>query len=141
MNTMQETFGAMHKLAVASALLLAMAFNANAQVKTETSVTPAGPATTTVSVEHGTVVYVSGNNLVVRADDGTLRHFNNIPDTTTVTVDGKQLNVHQLTPGMTLERQTISTSTPRRITTIKTVTGTVWHVDPPRLGHLENGKQ
>jgi hypothetical protein len=130
MNAMQETLGVVHKLVAVGALLLAVTFNANAQVKTETNITP-GASTTTVSVERGTVVYVSGNNLVVRKDDGTLMHFNNVPDTTTVTVDGKQLNVHQLTPGMQIERQTITTATPRRITTIKTVTGTVWSVSPP----------
>jgi hypothetical protein len=32
---------------------------------------------------------------------------------------------------MTIERQTIVTTIPKRITTIKTVTGTVWHVNPP----------
>jgi hypothetical protein len=88
-------------------------------------------STKTVKVERGTVVAVSGNNLIVKADDGSLRDFNNVPDTTTVTVDGKQLNVHQLTPGMTIERQTITTASPRMITTVKTVTGKVWHVTPP----------
>jgi hypothetical protein len=101
-----------------------------------------GAATKSVKVERGTVVYVSGNNVVVKADDGTLRHFNNVPDSTTVTVDGKQLNVHQLQPGMTVERQTITTTTPQVITTIKTVSGTVWFINPPNsvILTMENGK-
>ena len=125
----------------AGALFLAFAFATFAQVQTQTQ-TQAGPATTDVKVERGTIVYVSGNNVVVKKDDGTILHFDNVPDTTTVTVDGKQLNVHQLTVGMKVERQTITTTTPKMITTIKTVTGTVWQVSPPTsvILTMENGK-
>src|SRR5271154_6934463 len=130
MKAKQRRAGAVRKVLVAASLL-AIAFTAKAQVQTTTTTAPAGAPMKTTSVERGTVVAVSGNNLIVKADDGTLRDFNNVPDTTTVTVDGKQLNIHQLTPGMTIERQTISTTTPRRITVVKTVTGTVWHVSPP----------
>jgi hypothetical protein len=115
----------------ATALCIGFSMAASAQVQTDTTVTPQGSPSTTVKVERGQVVYVSGNNVVVKAEDGTLRHFDNVPETTTVTVDGKQLNVHQLKPGMTIERQTITTTTPRMITTVKTVTGTVWNVMPP----------
>jgi len=88
------------------------------------------------------VVYVSGNSCVIKADDGTLRHFDNVPDSVTVTVDGKQLNIHQLQPGMTVERQTITTTTPKIITTIKTVSGTVWFINPPNsvILTMDNGK-
>ena len=57
-------------------------------------------------------------------------------------MDGQQLSVHNIQPGMTIERTTITTTTPRLITTIKTVSGTVWHVDPPTsvILTLENGK-
>jgi hypothetical protein len=43
---------------------------------------------------------------------------------------------------MTIERTTITTTTPRVITTIKTVTGTVWSVIPPTsvILTLEDGK-
>jgi hypothetical protein len=101
-----------------------------------------GEPTKSVKVERGTIVYVSGNNVVVKMEDGTLRHFDNVPESTTVTVDGKQLNVHQLQPGMTVERQTITTTTPKMITTIKTVTGTVWQVFPPNsvILRMDNGK-
>lgn len=131
----------MQKLVVAASFL-AIAFTAQAQVQTTTTTAPAGAPTTTVKVERGTVVAVSGNNLVVKAEDGSLRDFNDVPDTTTVTVDGKQLNVHQLTPGMTIERQTVTTASPRMITTVKTVTGKVWHVTPPDyvILTLEDGK-
>jgi hypothetical protein len=64
-------------------------------------------------------------------EDGSLRDFNNVPDSVTVNVGGQQLNVHQLKPGMKVERQTITTTTPRVITKVETVTGKVWHVTPP----------
>ncbi len=141
MTSEQRTAGVVGRLVVL-ALFLAIAITAQAQVQTTTSTAPTGAATTTVKVERGTVVAVSGNNLVVKADDGSLRDFNDVPDTTTVTVDGKQLNVHQLTPGMTIERQTVTTVSPRVVTTVKTVTGTVWHVTPPNyvILTLEDGK-
>jgi hypothetical protein len=115
---------------------------ASAQVETTTKTTQDGAATKTVKVEKGTVVYVSGNSCVIKAEDGTLRHFDNVPESVTVTVDGKQLNIHQLQPGMTVERQTITTTTPKVITTIKTVTGTVWYVNPPNsvILTMENNK-
>jgi hypothetical protein len=142
MNAKQQTVRVLHKLLVAAGTLLAIGFITIAQVQTETKTAPIAAPTKTVKVERGTVVYVSGNNLVVKADDGTLRHFDNVPDTTTVTVGGQQLNVHQLKPGMQLERQTITTSTPRMITTVKTVTGTVWQVQPPNwvILRLEDNK-
>jgi LPXTG-motif cell wall-anchored protein len=124
------------------ALCLAFTFVTNAQVQTQTKSTPIAAPTTSVKVERGTIVYVNGNNVVVKAEDGKLVHFDNVPDTTTVTVDGKQLNVHQLTPGMQVERQTITTTVPKMITTIKTVSGVVWNVNPPSsvILRMENGK-
>jgi hypothetical protein len=125
----------------AGVLCTALAIGTNAQVETSTSVS-SGPATKVVKVERGTVVHVAGNNVVIKAEDGTLRDFNNVPDSVTVTVDGKQLNVHQLQPGMTVERTTITTTTPKVITTTKTVSGTVFNVIPPVsvILTMEDGK-
>jgi hypothetical protein len=124
------------------ALCLTLAFATNAQVQTQRKSTQIAAPTTSVKVERGTIVYVNGNNVVVKAEDGKLVHFDNVPDTTTVTVDGKQLNVHQLAPGMQVERQTITTTVPKMITTIKTVSGVVWYVNPPSsvILRMENGK-
>ena len=46
-------------------------------------------------------------------------------------MDGKQLGIHELKPGMKLQRSTVTTTTPQVVTTIQTVTGKVWHVTPP----------
>jgi hypothetical protein len=107
-----------------------LSIQAAAQVQTEKS-EAVGETTKTVELKRGEVVYVSGNNVVVKMEDGELKHFNNVPDSTTVTVDGQQLNVHQLKVGMKLERQTITSSTPKVVTTVETVTGKVFYVQPP----------
>ena len=42
-----------------------------------------------VRVERGEVLAVEGNDLIVRMADGTIRHFENIPESAKITVDGK----------------------------------------------------
>jgi len=85
---------------------------------------------------------VSGNDLVVKMSDGELRHFSNVPETAKATVDGKELSIHELKPGMQLTRTTIVSTTPKTITTVQTVTGKVWNVMPPNsvILTLENGE-
>jgi hypothetical protein len=121
-------------------LCLSLAFNANSQVKTETTVEQ-GLASQTIKIDTGEVVYVSGHDLVVKTEDGELRHFPNVSDDKTVNVAGKELTIHDLKPGMKLQRTTITSATPRMITTVKTVTGKVWHVSPPNsvILSLEDG--
>src|ERR1700748_2036963 len=82
---------------------LAFAIGITAQVQTDTSVSH-GAASKTVTVEKAQVVAVSGNALLVKMDDGSLRHFSNVPDSTRIDVGGKELGVHDLKPGMTLQR-------------------------------------
>ena len=121
-------------------LCVSLAFNANSQVKTETTVEQ-GLASQTIKIDTGEVVYVSGHDLVVKTEDGELRHFPNVSDDKTVNVAGKELTIHDLKPGMKLQRTTITSTTPRMITTVKTVTGKVWHVSPPNsvILSLEDG--
>jgi len=123
------------------ALCLAFTLSMSAQVQTTTS-TQAGNATATTTVERGEVVYVTGNDLVVKMEDGTIRHFANVPETTKITVGDQQLGIHDLKPGMQLQRTITTTTTPRTITTVKSVTGTVWNVSPPLsvILTMENGK-
>ena len=109
---------------------IAFAASMSAQVKTETS-TMHGPSTQEVKVERGEVVMVTGNDLIVKMDDGTIRHIANVPESARVDVDGQQLGIHDLKPGMKLQKTITTTSTPKTITTVQTVTGKVWHVSPP----------
>jgi LPXTG-motif cell wall-anchored protein len=110
-----------------------------AQVETTQS-TKAGPASKEVTVERGEVVLVNGNDLVVKMEDGSFRHIANVPESAKITVDGKQLGIHDLKPGMKLQRTIITTTTPQVVTTVQTVTGKVWHVTPPNsvILQLEN---
>lgn len=124
-----------------SLICAAFAMVANGQVQTQTEI-QYGQSTRGVELQRGEVVYVAGNEVVVREGDGTYRDFPNVPDSARVTVDGQRLSVHDLRPGMTIERTTITTTTPRVITTIKSLTGTVWSVNPPSsvVLTLEDGK-
>ena len=123
------------------ALCLTLAISTNAQVQTEKS-TIVGKASKEVQVERGEVVLVNGNDLVVKMEDGSIRHFPNVPETARVTVDGKQLGIHDLKPGMKLQRTITTTATPQTIKTVQSVTGKVWHVTPPNsvILTLEDGK-
>jgi len=109
---------------------LAFTLNMTAQVQTKTT-TEKGQAEVQTQVESGEVVTVSGNDLVVKMSDGTIRHFANVPESAKVTVDGQQLGIHDLQPGMKLQRTITTTTTPKTITTVQSVTGTVWHITPP----------
>jgi hypothetical protein len=123
------------------AMFLAFAVGVSAQVQT-TETTTTGHQTHQVSVEHAEVVHVSGNNLVVKMQDGTIRDFTNVPDSARVNVDGQELGIHDLKPGMKLQRTITTTTTPKIITTTQTVTGRIWNVTPPNsvILTLEDGK-
>jgi hypothetical protein len=114
--------------------------NAGAQVQTTTSIRE-GQSSQVVRVDRGEVIAVEGNDLMVRMEDGSLRHFENIPESAKVTVGGKQLGIHDLKPGMKLQRTITTTTTPQTVTTVETVTGKVWYVAPPLtvILTLENG--
>ena len=117
-------------LALAVGVCRYFAITSSAQVKTQTS-TATGQATKEVQVQRAEVVYVSGNDLVVKMEDGTIRHIPNVPESARATVDGKEVGIHDLKPGMKLERTITTTTTPKVVTTVQSVTGKVWHVNPP----------
>ena len=111
-------------------MFFAFAIYISAQVKTETT-TASGTATHAVTVERGEVVLVRGNDLFVKMEDGSTRHFPNVPESARATVGGQQLGIHDLRPGMKLERTITVSTTPKTVTTVQTVTGKVWHINPP----------
>jgi hypothetical protein len=111
-------------------IFLASTIGMSAQVQTQTSTTSHAP-THEVSVARGEVLYVSGNDLIMKMDDGTIRHFDHVPESDRVTVNGQELGIHDLKPGMKLERTLTVVTTPHTITTVMSVTGKVWHVNPP----------
>jgi LPXTG-motif cell wall-anchored protein len=137
MKTSQRTFWISF---IAVTICFAFAISVSAQVQTQTSTHTTGTGHTT-KVENGEVVHVSGNNLVVKMADGTIRDFPNVPDSVKITVDGKELSVHDLKPGMKLQRTITTTSTSRIVKTTQSVTGKVWQVTPPNsvILRLEDG--
>jgi hypothetical protein len=92
-----------------AAVCLTVTLNMSAQVQTTTSTTQ-GKASVVTQVEKGEIVFVSGNSVVVKMADGSLRHFNNVPESARVTVDGQQLGVRELKAGMKVQK-TITTTT------------------------------
>jgi LPXTG-motif cell wall-anchored protein len=92
--------------------------------------TVAWTQTSTTQTQSGTVVYVSGNDVVVKMDDGNIRHVT-APEGATAVVDGKTITVKDLKPGMHLTRTITTTTTPRTIKNVRTVSGKVWYVAAP----------
>ncbi|HTS59561.1 MAG TPA: hypothetical protein VMH03_18610 [Terriglobales bacterium] len=125
----------------AGTICLACALSLSAQVQTETSTSSQTPTTTTHTVG-GTIVYINGNDLIIKMDDGELRHLTNVSPTTTAVVDGKEITVKDAKVGMHLTKTITTTTTPKTITTTQSVTGTVWQVSPPNsvILTLEDGK-
>src|SRR6201987_2812730 len=111
-------------------MCFAFALSMSAQVKTSTETT-SGQASHEMTVERGEVVFVQGNDRVVKMEDGTIRHVANVPESARATVDGRELGIHDLKPGMKLQRTITTTTTPQTVTTVQTVTGKVWHISPP----------
>jgi hypothetical protein len=119
---------------------MTFALSGNAQMNTKMTTT-SGKATQRVKVDRAEVVLVAGNDLVLKMEDGTIRHIANVPQTFRATVDGKEIGIYDLKVGMTLERTTTITTTPKIVTTVQTVKGRVWHVNPPHnvMLALEDG--
>ena len=123
--------GKLIRIAILLTLALFLTFTVSlmAQEKTETTTTQ-GAATQTVKVERGEVIYVSGNDLVLKMENGTYRHVN-VPESATATVDGNQIGIHDVKVGMKLQKTITTTTTPAIITKVETVKGKVFHVNPP----------
>ena len=111
------------------AICVALATVTAAQVETQTTIQRGAP-TQKVQVERAEVVYVAGNDLVIKTNDGQIERVV-VPDEGTVVVDDRELTVHDLKPGMKLQRTITTMVIPTTITAIKTVEGTVFHVTPP----------
>lgn len=89
-----------------------------------------GPARYDTTVKNAEVVYVEGNDLVLRVDNGKIEHLV-VPNTDRFTIDGKEVTVHDLTVGAKLTQTITTTTAPRYVTTVRTLKGKVWHVNGP----------
>ena len=125
-----------------AAVCLTVTLTMSAQVQTTTNTTQ-GKASVVTQVEKGEIVFVSGNSVVVKMADGSRSAtLNNVPESARVTVDGQQLGVHDLKVGMKVQKTITTTTTPQTVTTVKSVTGKVWFVNPPStvILTMEDGK-
>ena len=131
MNSIKFSKPILHGLLCGGIFFIAFSLSAAAQVKSQTSEAQ-GIGTKEVTVERGEIVYLKGTTVVVKMEDGELRSFENVPESTSFIVDGKPVNIHTAKVGMKLEKQTLRTTTPKVITTVETVTGKVWQTSPPK---------
>ena len=113
-----------------AALIFAMApTKASAQDKSTTTFRHGTPTVET-AVRNAQVVYVEGNDLVLKLENGKLEHLI-VPDSDRFTIDGKDVSVQELKPGTTLTQTIVTTTTPRYVNTVRTIEGKVWHVSAP----------
>jgi hypothetical protein len=127
----QQTFGFAF---VIMAFLCAMTVGAAAQDVTHP------PTTKTVGdprhevkpthVQNAEVIHVSGHDIVVELENGKFELLN-LGENQTFQVDGKDLSVHELTPGTKLSQEIHTVTTPQEVTSLRTLKGRVWHVNPP----------
>lgn len=85
-----------------------------------------------VEIRRGTVVYVSGNDLVVKMEDGTVKHVT-VPSDFKFNVDGKELTVSELKPGTKLTQTITTTKKEENVTSVRQVNAKVWQVNAPYL--------
>lgn len=91
-----------------------------------------GQNTYQFDVNRGTVIYASGNDLVVKMEDGNVKRFV-VPGDYKLTVDGKDVAVRDLKPGTMLTQTITTTSEEQIVTNVRTVDAKVLEAKPPFL--------
>jgi len=129
-NSMKAISNSLPRLLLAAAVCCVFTAMLSMGQDRTTTTTTAGVPTSSTTVERGEVTYVSGNDLIVKMDSGVVRYFN-VPDTARAIVEGKELSVHDLKPGMKLQRTITTTETPKTVTTVRTIQGRVEQVIAP----------
>jgi len=77
-------------------------------------------------VENAVVVYVEGNDVVLKFTDGDVRLFE-IADSSRYMIDGKNVSVHELLPGMAVTATITTANPPAWVDTVEVgEAGTVW---------------
>jgi hypothetical protein len=133
MNRSINVFGNLsRKLALhafsAVALTLVSA-GAWAQDTTTTSIRHGDPSLQT-AVKNAEIVYVEGNDLVLKLENGKVEHLV-VPSSEKFKIDGREGTVQDLKPGTKLTQTVTTTTTPRYVNTVRTLKGKVWHVNAP----------
>jgi hypothetical protein len=108
-----------------------------AQETTSTSSKPTS-LTRVVKVDTAQVVYVSGDDVVLKDADGRLLLLA-LPAGTPLIVDGKPTALKELTPGTTLAHVQARTVVESEVTTVTRIDGEVFQVTPPKWVTLKLG--
>jgi hypothetical protein len=105
---------------------------------TSTTTVQHGPSSFDTQVRNAQVVYVEGNDLVLKLENGRVEHLV-VPDSDKFHVDGQEVTVHDLKPGTKLTETITTTISPRYVNTVRTIEGKVWHVNAPKTVILTLG--
>jgi hypothetical protein len=89
-----------------------------------------GQAADKIEVKRGKVAYVSGNDLVLKMSDGSVKHVV-VPSDFKFNIDGKELGVTELKPGMELTQTIASTTKDTVVTGVRQVDAKVLQVNAP----------
>jgi len=113
------------------AFICVLSLGAGAQdVKHPATTETTGPSTQTIhptNVKNAEVIHVSGNVVVVELENGGFELLS-LPKDFMFDIDGKQVNVSDVTPGTKVTQEIHTVSTPQEVTTIRTINGKVWQV-------------
>lgn len=80
-----------------------------------------------ITIKNAEVIHISGHDVVVELENGKFELLS-LPKDFKFHVDGKDLTIHQLTPGTRITQEIHTVSTPQEVTTLRTVNGKVWHL-------------
>jgi hypothetical protein len=115
--------------ALGAAAFTLMAAGASAQDTTTTHTRP-GVSQYQATVRNAQIVYVEGNNLVLKLENGKIEHLV-VPAREKFTIDGQELTADKLKAGTKLTQTIVTTTTPHYVKTIRVLKGKVWHVNAP----------
>jgi hypothetical protein len=110
---------------------------ATAQQTTTTSTQPQG-IQKSIDIETAHVIYVSGDNVVLRNSDNSLQLLAMAPGTT-ISVDGKPVATRDLKPGTQISHVHVNSVQQSLVTEVTSITGTVLRVLTPNSVILRLG--
>ena len=123
----KSRYFALHALSAVALTLVAT--SAHAQDTTTTSVRHGEPQIET-KVKNAEIVYVEGNDLVLKLENGKIEHVI-VPSSEKFNVDGREMTVSDLKTGTKLTQTITTTTIPRYVNTVRVLKGKVWHVNAP----------
>lgn len=83
-------------------------------------------------ITNAEIIHVSNHQIVVKLEDGRME-FLNLSEDQKFKIDDKELTLHELKPGTKITQEIHTVTTPQEVTTLRTVKGKVWQINPPHL--------